>query len=88
MRAVVYEKYGPPKVRQLKEVPTPAPKEDELLIRVHATSVRAGDVRMRSFRVSFWEWLPARLYLGLRKPKRSILGMELAGEVKDEEVLV
>jgi NADPH:quinone reductase-like Zn-dependent oxidoreductase len=82
MKAVVYEKYGPPEVLQLKEVPTPAPKEDELLIRVHATSVRAGDVRMRGFRVSFWEWLPARLYLGLRKPKRSILGMELAGEVE------
>jgi NADPH:quinone reductase-like Zn-dependent oxidoreductase len=82
MKAVVYEKYGPPEVLQLKEVPTPAPKEDELLIRVHATSVRAGDVRMRAFRVSFWEWLPARLYLGLRKPKRSILGMELAGEVE------
>jgi len=82
MKAVVYEKYGPPEVLQLKEVPTPAPKEDELLIRVHATSVRAGDVRMRALRVPFWEWLPARLYLGLRKPKRSILGMELAGEVE------
>jgi len=82
MKAAVYEKYGPPEVVQIKEVPKPSPKSDELLIKIHATSVRAGDSRMRAFRVHALEWLPARLYLGITKPKRSILGMELAGEVE------
>ena len=82
MKAVVYEKYGPPEVLQLKEVAKPVPKDDEVLIKVQATTVSAGDVRMRAFKVSFWEWLPARLYLGLRKPRRTILGMQLAGDVE------
>jgi NADPH:quinone reductase-like Zn-dependent oxidoreductase len=82
MKAAVYERYGPPEVVQIREVDKPTPRNDELLIRIHATTVRAGDVRMRGFKVSFWEWLPARLYLGLTEPKRRILGMELAGEIE------
>jgi len=88
MKAVVYERYGPPEVLQLKEVDKPVPRDNEVLVRVRATSVTIGDCRMRSLDVPRLQWLPARLYLGIRKPKRAILGMELAGEIESvgEEV--
>jgi len=82
MKAVIYERYGPPEVLRLVEVEKPAPKDDEVLVRVRATTVTIGDVRMRSFTVPREQWLFARLYLGVRKPKRKILGMELAGDVE------
>jgi len=82
VKAIVCTAYGPPEVLQLQEVPKPMPRDNEVLVKVHATTVTAGDVRMRSFQVPRAEWLFARLYLGLRKPKRAILGMELAGEIE------
>jgi NADPH:quinone reductase-like Zn-dependent oxidoreductase len=82
MKAIVCTKYGPPEVLRLKEVEKPIPKDNEVLIKVYATTVTRGDVRMRSFTVPLWQWLPARLYLGLVKPKRSILGMSLAGNIE------
>jgi len=82
MKAIVCTKYGPPDVLQVKEVEKPTPKDNEVLIRIYATTVHVGDVRMRSFTVPRLQWLFARIYLGLRKPKRAILGMELAGEVE------
>lgn len=82
MTAVVCSKYGPPEVLQIEEVEKPIPKYNEVLIRVHATTAHIGDVRIRSFNVPFWQMIPFRLYLGLRKPKRAILGMELAGEIE------
>lgn len=82
MKAVIYDQYGPPEVLHVKEVEKPVPKADEVLIKVRATTVTAADVRVRSFTVPPAFWVPARIMLGIRKPKRKILGAELAGEVE------
>jgi NADPH:quinone reductase-like Zn-dependent oxidoreductase len=83
MKAIVYTEYGPAEVLQLKEVEKPAPKDNELLVEVYATTVTAGDVKIRSFKnIPTMFWPMYRIYLGLRKPKRTILGMELAGEIE------
>jgi NADPH:quinone reductase-like Zn-dependent oxidoreductase len=82
MKAVVCTKYGPPEVLQLREVVKPIPKDNEVLIKVYATTCHIGDVRVRSFDVPFWQKIPFRLYLGITKPKRAILGMECAGEIE------
>jgi NADPH:quinone reductase-like Zn-dependent oxidoreductase len=82
MKAIICTKYGPPEVLQLKEVEKPTPKDNEVLVKIYATTVHIGDVRMRSFKVPRWQWLFTRMYLGLRKPKRAVLGMELSGEIE------
>ncbi|MFN2290162.1 MAG: NAD(P)-dependent alcohol dehydrogenase [Anaerolineae bacterium] len=82
MRAVVCTAYGPPEVLELRDVAKPVPKADDVLVKVHATTVHVGDVRIRRFDVPRWQWLMARLALGLTKPRNSILGMELAGKVE------
>lgn len=83
MKAVVWTKYGPPDVLRLKEIAKPTPKEHEVLIKVYAATVTAGDCEVRSLKVPLFIGLPMRLYVGLRKPKRiTILGQELAGEIE------
>jgi len=82
MKAIVFEKYGPPDVLQLKEVAKPVPRDNEVLIKVHATTVTAGDVRVRGFDVPGYAWLQYRIKMGLRGPKQQILGNELAGEIE------
>jgi NADPH:quinone reductase-like Zn-dependent oxidoreductase len=84
MRAVVYEKYGPPEVLQIKQVEKPIPKDNEVLIKIIATTLHRGDTRMRSLDVpgSLFEKLMARLFLGITGPKSKILGMELSGEIE------
>jgi NADPH:quinone reductase-like Zn-dependent oxidoreductase len=82
MKAIVCTKYGPPDVLQLKEVEKPTPRNNEVLIKIFATTVTSGDSRMRSFTVPLSFWLLARIALGLRKPKKTILGAELAGGIE------
>lgn len=90
MKAVVFIEYGSPDVLQLKDVPKPAPKEDEILVRVRAAPVNYGDLTVRDFgHLSSREfnmpalfWLPARMTFGWNKPKIHVLGSELAGEVE------
>ena len=84
MKAVVYTRYGPPEVLRLADVPKPAPRDREVLVRVHATTVTIGDTIMRSLNLPIhgWQKVMGRLILGWNKPRRRILGMELAGEIE------
>ncbi len=90
MKAIVFEKYGSPDVLELKEVEKPTPKDDEILVKVQATTVNYGDliarnfknVSPREFNMPLFFWLPTRVAFGLNKPKNPILGSEFAGEIE------
>ena len=83
MKAIIWTKYGPPDVLQLQDVAKPIPKEDEVLIKIYATTVTTGDCELRSLKLPLYFSLPMRIYVGFRKPTRiTIPGMELAGEIE------
>lgn len=93
MNAIVFTQYGPPSVLELKEVAKPTPKDNEILIRIHATPVNFGDITVRNFKEKMTLrkftmptpfWLPARMEFGFNKPNKSktILGSDLAGVVE------
>jgi NADPH:quinone reductase-like Zn-dependent oxidoreductase len=82
MKAVVCTKYGSPEVLQLRDVPMPSPRDDEVLVRIHASAVTVSDCYVRGFRVSPAFWIPMALAVGFPRPRRPILGMVLAGEVE------
>ena len=90
MKAIVYANYGAPEVLQLEETAKPAPKDNEILVRVHASSVNYGDIVARKFKrisarefnMPFLFWFIAKLSFGLGKPKTKILGSEFAGVVE------
>jgi NADPH:quinone reductase-like Zn-dependent oxidoreductase len=81
MRAAVCTSYGPPDVVQLRDVPVPVPRDDEVLVRVRATTVSAADCELRRFDFASWVWVPIRLWAGLRRPRHAVLGQELAGDI-------
>ena len=81
MKAIVYAESGPPDVLRLEEVPQPTPGDDEILVRVHATSVTSGDVNLRSFKYPTLFWLMMRVLYGAKRPKTPAPGSELAGDV-------
>jgi NADPH:quinone reductase-like Zn-dependent oxidoreductase len=89
MRAIIYTKYGPPEVLQLKEIEKPTPKDNEVLIRVYAAPVSFGDIMARNFKkisprkftMPLPLWLPMRMYFGFTKPRIRILGSAFAGKI-------
>ncbi len=83
MKAIIWTNYGPPEVLQLQEVAKPVPADNEVLVKIHATTVTTGDCEMRNLRFPYWVRIPMRAYVGLRKPTRMrIPGTYLAGEVE------
>ena len=82
MKAIIWTKYGSPDGLQLKEVEKPVPKDDEVLIRIHATGVTTADTEFRRLKLPLFYSIPLRLYLGFSRPSRlTILGTDFAGEI-------
>ena len=83
MKAIVYNKYGSAEVLHLTEIEKPIPKDNEVLIKVHATEVTKADCELRSFNFAVkWFWLPLRLALGVFKPKKKVLGGYFSGDIE------
>jgi NADPH:quinone reductase-like Zn-dependent oxidoreductase len=82
MKAIICTKYGPPEVLQLKEVEKPTPKDNEVLVKIHAAAVTVSDCIVRSGKVNILLWVPMRIFVGFRRPRQPILGLDLAGEIE------
>jgi NADPH:quinone reductase-like Zn-dependent oxidoreductase len=83
MKAVIWTDYGSPEVLKLRNVDKPTPKDNEVLVKIFATTVTAGDCEQRSLKLPIWYRILMRVYVGLTRPKRiTILGMDLAGEIE------
>jgi NADPH:quinone reductase-like Zn-dependent oxidoreductase len=82
MKAIVCKKYGPPDVLQLREIQKPVPKDDELLIRIHASAVTASDTFIRGFKIPLKFRIPMRIMMGITKPRKPVIGLVLAGEIE------
>jgi NADPH:quinone reductase-like Zn-dependent oxidoreductase len=83
MKAIIWTAYGPPEVLQLQDIEKPVPKDNEVLIKIHATTVTAGDCETRTLKLPMGIGLLMRLFVGIRKPTRVlILGQEFAGQVE------
>jgi NADPH:quinone reductase-like Zn-dependent oxidoreductase len=82
MKAIIHTQYGPPEVLQLADVPKPSPKENEVLVKVHASTVNRTDCGFRSA-----EYFISRFFSGLFRPKNQILGNEFAGEIVGNVVI-
>ncbi|MCK5772325.1 MAG: NAD(P)-dependent alcohol dehydrogenase [Thermoplasmata archaeon] len=82
MKAIVCTRYGPPEVLKMVDMIKPSPRDNEVLIRIHATTAHIGDTKIRGSNVPFWQMVPFRIFLGIRKPKKDILGMELSGVIE------
>ncbi len=82
MKAVIYKKYGSPEVLRISEIAKPVPKDNEILVRVRATTVTVADYRIRSFDIPRSFYIPARLALGITGPRNEVLGAELSGDVE------
>lgn len=81
MKAIVYTRYGSPDVLELRELETPVPGDDDVLVKVHAATVATGDSEMRAFRFTPWLWMPLRIMMGVFRPRFRILGSDLAGVI-------
>jgi len=81
MKAMVTTKYGPPEVLQIEERDKPIPQDNQVLVKIYTTTVSVGDIKMRSLDVPGPQKVLGRLFLGITKPRKDILGMEIAGEV-------
>lgn len=82
MKAIVCTKYGSPEVLQLREIQKPVPKNDEVLIRIHATAVTASDTFIRGYKIPLQFRIPMRIMMGITKPRKPVIGLVLAGEIE------
>lgn len=82
MKAIICPKYGPPEVLRLVEVEKPTPKDNEVCIKIRATAVTNSDIFIRGSKLPIQYWIPMRIMIGLRRPRKSIIGLVLAGEIE------